>query len=117
VNDEQNPLPYLNEPERIALGGLVRRLYSTANPRFQKALESTGPRATARMACVNALRLYAVALFVLGSVARLARVSPAADLLYGLAGASMAWSLWCLYTVVDSEREYKRHRAPGADPA
>jgi fatty acid desaturase len=108
VSDEPNPLPYLNKPERVLLGPLVRRLFATGNPRFQKALETTGAEATARMACVNALRIYAILLFVLGVAARLAGVTPLALLFYGVAVVAMVWSFWCLYTVAGPEREFKR---------
>jgi hypothetical protein len=110
VADELSPLPYLNTPERKVLGALVRRLCVTDNPRFQRALEQNGPEATARMACVNALRIYAIAFFVTGVIARIAGVAPLALALYVLAGAAMAWSFWCLYTVVGPEREFKRER-------
>ena len=108
MSQDPSPLPYLNAPERRLLGPLVRRLYATGNPRFQRALEKTGAEATARMACVNALRIYAVCLFVAGVLARVAGVKPAALALYGLAAAAMVWSSWCLYTVVSPEREHKR---------
>jgi hypothetical protein len=111
VSDALDPMPYLNASERRLLGALVRRLCSTGNPRFQRALESSGTKATVRMACVNALRLYALGLFVLGTVAKLAAVSPLAYLCYGLAAVSMAWSFWCLFTVVGPEREHKRRTA------
>src|SRR3954453_902140 len=70
VADELSPLAYLNEPERRLLGPLVHRLCATGNTRFQRALEENGPEATARMACVNALRIYAIALFAVGVLAR-----------------------------------------------
>jgi uncharacterized membrane protein YuzA (DUF378 family) len=115
--DELSPLPYLNAPERRLLGPLVRRLCATGNPRFQRALEENGPEATARMACVNALRIYAIGLFALGVVARLAGVGALALALYGLAAAAMAWSFWCLYTVAGPEREFKRERRGESDRA
>ena len=120
MSDEPSPLPYLNTPERVVLGPLVRRLFATGNPRFQKALETTGAEATARMACVNALRIYAIALFALGIVARVAGVGALALALYGVAVAAMLWSFWCLYTVARPEREFKREhgedqRAPARE--
>jgi hypothetical protein len=117
VSERQDPLGYLNSVERASFGWLACRLYATSNPRFQRALQKSGPEATARLTCVNALRLYAVVLFVLGSVCRLAGAVPLAYLLYGVAGACMAWSFWCLYTVVRPEREFRRHRSPGAGAA
>ncbi|HEX4435516.1 MAG TPA: hypothetical protein VH061_01855 [Solirubrobacteraceae bacterium] len=111
MSDDLSPLPYLNALERKLLGPLVTRLFATHNPRFQRALESTGVEATSRMACVNALRTYAVALFVLGTAARIAGAGAPGDVLYGLAIAAMAWSFWCLYTVVGPEREFKRRRS------
>ena len=60
------------------------------------------------MACVNALRIYAIAFFAVGVIARIAGVPALALALYGLAAAAMAWSFWCLYTVVGPEREFKR---------
>jgi hypothetical protein len=117
VSQDPSPLPYLNTAERRLLGPLVKRLYATGNPRFQRALETTGPEATARMACVNALRIYAVCLFVLGVLARAAGAGPGALVLYGLAAAAMIWSSWCLYTVVGPEREFKRERASETGPA
>ena len=110
VADELSPFAYLNEPERRLLGPLVSRLCATDNPRFQRALAENGPEATARMACVNALRIYAIALFAVGVLARIAGVTPLALALYGLAAVTMAWSFWCLYTVVAPEREFKRDR-------
>lgn len=108
MSERRDPLGYLNPIERRVMGRLVQRLFATGNPRFERALEKSGEKATARMACVNALRLYAVALFVLGSVAKLAAVEPLAYGFYGLAGAAMAWSLWCLFTVVGPEREHRQ---------
>jgi len=110
VSDEPNPLPYLNTPERAVLGPLVRRLFATGNPRFEKALETTGAEATARMACVNALRIYAIVLFALGIAARVAGVATLALALYAIAVAAMAWSFWCLYTVAAPERAFKAER-------
>ncbi len=102
---------YLNATERKLIGRLVRRLCATGNPRFRRALESAGPEATVRMACVNALRIYAIVLFVAGTLARIAGVDPLGYALLALAGACMAWSFWCLYTVMGPEREFKRARA------
>lgn len=108
MSDDRSPLGYLNRAERLLLGWVVRRLFASGNPRFVRALEESGPQATARMACVNALRLYAVVLFVLGTLVRLAHVGPLAVVLYALAVACMAWSFWCLYTVIGPERAYKK---------
>lgn len=108
VTDYHSPLQYLNRLERIALGRLVRRLCSTGNPRFRRAMEQNGAHATARMACVNALRLYAIMFFVIGAVAKIGRVSVLAYGAYGLAALCMAWSFWCLYTAAGPEREFKR---------
>ncbi|HEY0516291.1 MAG TPA: hypothetical protein VGD00_04160 [Solirubrobacteraceae bacterium] len=108
MGDEQTPLRYLNPVERTTLGWLVSRLCATGNARYRRALEETGTEATVRMACVNALRLYAIVLFVLGSIVKLAHVGTAATALYGLAAACMLWSFWCLYTVVGPEREFKQ---------
>jgi hypothetical protein len=110
VSEDSSPLTYLNTPERRLLGAVVVRLFATGNPRFQRALEKSGVEATARMACVNALRLYAIVLFVLGSVGRIAGIDVLADALYGLAIVAMVWSFWCLYTVVGPEREFQRRR-------
>ena len=113
MSDEDTPLSYLNAVERRLLGPLVRRLCATGNPRFRRAAETTGAKATVRMACVNALRIYAIVLFVLGVIGRLAGAAPVALAFFALAGACMAWSFWCLYTVVGPEREHKRLRADG----
>jgi hypothetical protein len=103
----------MNGPERRVLGPVAMRLQRPGNPRFERALEETGPEATARMACVNALRIYAVFLFVLGVVARTAGVQALALALYGIAAVAMAWSFWCLFTVARAEREHKRSREDG----
>jgi len=108
MSEARDPLPYLNRVERRLLGWLVVHLFATGNPRFERALEKTGEKAAARMTCVNALRLYAIGLFVLGTCAKIAAVEFLAYGLYGLAAAAMVWSLWCLYTVVGPEREYRR---------
>ena len=111
VSEDLNPLLFLNGPERRLLGPLVARLCATGNARFQRAIETTGTEATVRMACVNALRIYALVLFVLGSLGRLAHIVPVAYAGFVLAGACMVWSFWCLYTVVGPEREHRRLRA------
>ncbi|HXD54398.1 MAG TPA: hypothetical protein VN618_06570 [Solirubrobacteraceae bacterium] len=111
MSEDLNPLSFLNGPERRLLGPLVARLCATGNARFQQAIETTGAEATVRMACVNALRIYAIVLFVLGSLGRLAHLVPVAYTCFVLAGACMVWSFWCLYTVVGPEREHKRLRA------
>lgn len=116
MSPETSLLAYLNPLELRVLGPLVRRLLGTGSPRLQRAIETTGPKATARMACVNALRIYAIALFALGSALRLAGVTPAALALYALAAVCMAWSFWCLYTVVGPEREFRHRRAAGPGP-
>ena len=108
MSESRDPLRYLNKTERRFLGWTVQHLFATDNPRFERALEKSGEKATARMACVNALRLYAIVLFVLGTLAKLASVAVVAYGFYGLAAAAMAWSFWCLYTVVGPEREFRR---------
>ncbi len=116
MTEDRDPLPYLNDAERRLLGPVVVRLFRTSNPRFERALQSSGLEATARMACVNALRLYAIVLFALGVLCRLGGVTPLAYVSYALAAGAMAWSFWCLYTVVAPERDFRRRRAspPGA---
>ena len=114
VSDERTCLSYLNTPERRALGLVVSRLCRTSNPRFQRALEANGAEATARMACVNALRIYAIVLFALGATGRLLAVAALADACFALALVCMAWSFWCLYTVLGPEREHRRRHAGGA---
>lgn len=112
MKDDHSLLCHLSPIERRLLGPLVRRLLGSASPGLARSLQRTGPRATARMACVNATRLYALGLFALGALAEIARLLPLAYALLGLAGACMAWSFWCLYTVVGPEREFRRsHRA------
>lgn len=110
MDEESELLSHLNATERRLLGPLVGRLLRAGSPGLRRALEQSGPRATARMACVNATRLYALALFVLGCLAELGRLPVLAYGLLGLAAAFMAWSFWCLYTVVGPEREFKRSR-------
>ena len=108
MSEDREPLRYLNRTEQRLLGWLVVHLFATANPRFERALEKSGEEATTRMACVNALRLYAIGLFVLGTIAKLAAVEVLAFGFYGVAGAAMLWSFWCLFTVVGPEREFRR---------
>jgi hypothetical protein len=108
MSERRDPLRYMNRIERRLLGWMVVHLFATDNPRFERALEKSGENATTRMACVNALRLYAIGLFVLGSVAKLAAVEALAYGFYGLATAAMVWSFWCLATVVRPEREFRR---------
>jgi len=108
MSEPRDPLRYLNRTERRVMGWLVMHLLATPNPRFERALEKSGEKATTRMACVNALRLYAVGLFVLGSCAKLASIEVLTYGLYGLAAAAMAWSFWCLFTVVGPEREFRQ---------
>jgi len=108
MSERRDPLRYLNATERRLLGWMVVHLFATANPRFERALEKSGEQATTRMACVNALRLYAIGLFILGSIAKLAAVEALAYGFYGLAAAAMVWSFWCLFTVVGPEREFRR---------
>ena len=117
MSEDLEPLAYLNPAERKLIGPLVRRLCSTANPRVRRAVETTGPKATVRMACVNAFRIYAIALFAGGVLARIAGVAPLGYLLLALAAAAMAWSFWCLYTVIGPEREFKRALAAASRPA
>jgi hypothetical protein len=108
MSERRDPLRFLNRTERRLLGWMVIHMFTTENPRFERALEKSGEKATTRMACVNALRLYAIGLFVLGSIAKLASVGVLASGFYGLATVAMAWSFWCLYTVVGPEREFRR---------
>jgi hypothetical protein len=108
MSDGRDPLRYLNTVERRLLGWTVVHLYASGNPRFERALAKSGEQATARMTCVNALRLYAIGLFLAGTVAKVASAGGLADGCYGLAAAAMAWSFWCLYTVVGPEREFRR---------
>ncbi len=108
MSDAHAPLRYLNRFERRLLGWTVVHLYATGSPRFERALEKSGEQATSRMSCVNALRLYAIGLFLLGTVARIAAVPALAYLFYGIAAGAMLWSFWCLYTVVGPEREFRR---------
>ncbi len=108
MSERRDPLRYLNRAERLLLGWTVAHLFATGNPRFERALEKSGEQATTRMACVNALRLYAIGLFLAGTLAKLAAVEALAYGFYALAAAAMAWSFWCLYTVVGPEREHRR---------
>lgn len=108
MSERRDPLRHLNRTERRLLGWLVVHLFATENPRFERALEKSGEKATTRMACVNALRLYAIGLFVLGTISKLASVVVLAYGFYGLATVAMAWSFWCLFTVVGPEREFRR---------
>lgn len=116
MDGERDPLRYLNNAEQKLLGRVVRRLWATDNPRFQRALEETGAQATARMACVNALRLYAIGLFLLGTALKLAHATAPATAVYVLAAACMAWSFWCLYTVVGPERAHRAGTAAEHTP-
>ncbi len=108
MGEEPELLGHLGPVELRLLGPLVRRLLRSGSPGLRRALEQTGPKATARMACVNATRFYALLLLVLGAAAQLAGALALSYALMGLAGACMAWSLWCLYTVAAPEREFKR---------
>ncbi len=112
MSDDLDPGRWLSAAERLLLGPLVRRLVSSANPRVQRALQETGAEATLRMACVNALRIYAIVLFAAGVLCRIAGVAAAAYPLYALAIACMAWSFWALALTVRPEREFRR-RASG----
>jgi hypothetical protein len=106
-----SPLQYLNAPERRVLGRLVARTFASDSRRFSRALEKNGPEATARMACVNALRGYAVTFFLLGLVGELAHSRLLTYPLMALAFGCMVWSFWCLYTMVGPERAYRRAHA------
>jgi hypothetical protein len=121
VSSDDSPLQYLNTPERRVLGWFVRRMFSSESPRFARALEETGVQANARMACVNALRGYAICFFLLGLVGELLRSSLVTYPLMAIAMACMFWSFWCLYTAVGPERDYKRaneaKRKDAQDPA
>jgi hypothetical protein len=110
VPDDGTPLRHLNRLERRLLGWAVLRMCASRSQRFQRALEENGPVATARMACVNTLRLYGIGLFLLGLVGELAGVRPLAYPLMGLAALCVLWSCWCLLTVVGPERAHKRSR-------
>ena len=92
MSDGREPLRYLNRIERRLLGWTVVHLFATGNPRFERALEKSGEKATARMTCVNALRLYAIGLFLLGTMAKIEAVQPLAYGFYALAAAAMVWS-------------------------
>ena len=116
MSDGHSPWAYLSATERRVLGPVVARLQRVGNPRFERSLEENGPEATARMACVNALRVYAVCLFVLGVLARTAGVRMLALAFYAVAVVAMAWSFWCLYTVVGPERAHKRSREGDEGP-
>ena len=117
MSEALETMSYLNAPERTVLGALVKRLCAAGNPRVERSIEATGIEATVRMACVNALRIYAIGLFALGTIARIAGVTPLAELGFVLACAAMAWSFWCLFTVARPEREHKRLGASGSHPA
>jgi len=108
MGEDRDPLRYMNRLERRLLGWLVVHLFAVGNPRFERAIERNGEQATARMSCVNALRLYAIGFFLLGTVVKVAALEGLAYGLYGLAAAAMAWSFWCLFTVVGPEREHRR---------
>jgi fatty acid desaturase len=103
-----SPLRYLNDRERRAFGWFVERMFRSESPRFERALEQAGEEATARMACVNALRGYAIVLFLIGMFGELISVPALTYPTMALAGLCMLWSFWCLYTVVGPERAHKR---------
>jgi len=110
-------MSFLNAPERRVLGALVARLCRAGNPRLERAIETTGAEATVRMACVNALRVYAIGLFAIGTIFRIAGLGAPALLFFVVACGAMGWSFWCLFTVVRPEREHKQLRASGSHPA
>ncbi|HMG97721.1 MAG TPA: DUF3040 domain-containing protein [Gaiellales bacterium] len=113
VPDDQSPLQHLNRIEQRVLGRMVQRMFASDGPRFARALKDAGPVATARMACVNTLRAYAMALFVLGLVGELVGSRALAYPFMALAALSVLWSCWCLYTAVGPERAYKREHGDG----
>jgi hypothetical protein len=115
VPEAGSPLSYLNGIERLLLGRVVLRMSASGSPRFARALEQNGPLATTRMACVNALRLYAIALFVVGLLGELVRSRALTYPFMALAALCVLWSCWCLYTVVGPERAYKREHARDAE--
>jgi high-affinity Fe2+/Pb2+ permease len=115
VPDEGSPLQHLNRLERRLLGWMVLRMFAADSPRFARALAETGPIATARMACVNTLRVYAIGLFLIGLVGELARTAALAYPFMALAALCVLWSCWCLYTVVGPERAYKAERSHAAE--
>jgi len=115
VPDDRSPLQHCNRIERGLLGWMVLRMFATDSPRFARALADAGPVATARMACVNALRMYAIGLFVLGLVGELVRSRTLAYPCMTLATLCVLWSCWCLYTAVGPERAHKREHARDAE--
>jgi hypothetical protein len=117
MGETRDPLRYLNRTERRLLGWMVVHLFATGNPRFERALEKSGEEATSRMACVNALRLYAIGLFLAGTIAKLGGVSSLAYGFYAFAAVAMIWSFWCLFTVVGPEREFRRASGLGRNAA
>jgi hypothetical protein len=116
VSSDKTPLQYLNGIEQRLFGWFVLRMFASKSARFERALAETGPHANARMACVNALRGYAICFFLVGLAGELLRSSLLTYPLMVLAMACMAWSFWCLYTVVGPEREYKRANEALKDP-
>lgn len=113
--DDGSPLQHLNGVEHRLLGWMVLRMFASDSPRFARALSDTGPVATARMACVNTLRTYAICLFVLGLVGELVRSRALTYPSMALAALCVLWSCWCLYTVVGPERAHKREHARDAE--
>ncbi|HEY1833004.1 MAG TPA: hypothetical protein VGG08_01100 [Solirubrobacteraceae bacterium] len=103
-----SPLRYLNDHERRAFGWFVERMFRSRSVRFERALEQVGEEATARMACVNALRGYAIGLFLVGMLGELVSARALTYPAMALAALCMVWSFWCLYTVVGPERAHKR---------
>jgi fatty acid desaturase len=108
-----SPLRYLNDAERRAFGWFVELMFRSQSPRFERALERAGEEATARMACVNALRGYAIVLFLVGMAGELVSAPALTYPTMALATLCMVWSFWCLYTVVGPERAHTRETEAG----
>jgi hypothetical protein len=110
ADEYSDPLQYLNHIERLFLGWSVVRQFRTNVPRFARGMQSSGPEAMAHIACSNALRLYAIALWLPAITGQLAKIDQVAYVFYGLVGVCVAWGVVCLLQSLKPGREYKRTR-------
>jgi hypothetical protein len=111
ADSDMSPLDYLNRVERMICGWYVARVFATNTRTTAKRLSQSGPEATALLACVQVLQLYAAGPIVLGIVGVVAR-DPA--ILYACVAVGICCAAAGIALLPSMSRAEKRYKSQSA---
>jgi uncharacterized membrane protein YuzA (DUF378 family) len=110
LQENLDPLQYLNRVERLLLGWMVVRQFRVRYGRFPKWLRSSGPEAVARTSCARVLTLYIWVTGMSAAIFHIAEINVIANILYVLTGVCAVWAVACILSSLEPQREFRRTR-------